>query len=173
MTGAIPALSHRLRPLLAALCLGTASLVVSAPALARGPIVHVDGRVIGEHGGYARFTIGQRRGLPGGFADPLFVVAIRPVDRAVVVGPREALRRSTVEASSFTWVAGSAPPWGTECGAQLRAHGDPHRARIEAGDQDVVRVRFETPIDQAAPGQSLVLYRGDEVLGGGLIRRAA
>jgi tRNA-specific 2-thiouridylase len=83
------------------------------------------------------------------------------------------LRRSIVEASSFTWVAGSAPPSGTECEAQLRAHGDPHRAWIEAGNDELVRVRFETPVDQAAPGQSLVLYRGDEVLGGGLIRRAA
>jgi tRNA-uridine 2-sulfurtransferase len=82
------------------------------------------------------------------------------------------LRRSTVEASSFRWVSGGAAPVGTACEAQLRAHGDPHPARIEASDGEEVQVRFEVPVDQAAPGQSLVLYRGDELLGGGLIRRA-
>src|SRR5690348_10851980 len=55
------------------------------PALARGPVVLVDGTVVGEHDGYARYTGGQRRGVPGGFAVPMYVVAIRPADRAVVI----------------------------------------------------------------------------------------
>jgi tRNA-specific 2-thiouridylase len=59
------------------------------------------------------------------------------------------------------------------CEAQLRAHGDPHPARIEAPDADAVVLRFDVPVDQAAPGQSVVLYSGDEVLGGGVICRAA
>jgi tRNA-uridine 2-sulfurtransferase len=148
-----------------------------AGRFAPGAIIESDGTVVGQHEGLPFFTVGQRAGLgiPPSRPDaaPRYVVELRTDLNAVVVGPREALRRSTVEASAFRWVAGSAPPSGTECEAQLRAHGDPHRARIEVGDDDTVRVRFETPVGQAAPGQSLVLYRGDEVLGGGLIRRAA
>jgi tRNA-uridine 2-sulfurtransferase len=148
-----------------------------AGRFAPGAIIESDGTMVGHHEGLPFFTVGQRAGLgiPPSRPDavPRYVIELLPDVNTVVVGPRESLRRSTVEASSFRWVAGSAPPSGTECEAQLRAHGDPHRARIEAGDDDIVRVRFETPVDQAAPGQSLVLYRGDEVLGGGLIRRAA
>jgi tRNA-uridine 2-sulfurtransferase len=148
-----------------------------AGRFAPGAIIESDGTVVGHHEGLPFFTVGQRAGLgiPPSRPDaaPRYVIELLPDVNTVVVGPRESLRRSTVEASSFRWVAGSASPSGTECEAQLRAHGDPHRARIEAGDDDIVRVRFETPVDQAAPGQSLVLYRGDEVLGGGLIRRAA
>jgi tRNA-specific 2-thiouridylase len=142
-----------------------------------GAILESNGTVVGRHDGLPFFTVGQRAGLgiqpsrPD--AQPRYVIELVPDVNAVVVGPREALRRSTVEATSFRWVAGSAPPSGTECEAQLRAHGDPHRALLETGDTDIVRVRFETPVDQASPGQSLVVYRGDEVLGGGLIRRAA
>ena len=148
-----------------------------AGRFAPGTMIESDGTVLGRHEGLPFYTVGQRAGLgiqpsrPD--SAPRYVIELRPDANTVVVGPREALRRSTVDASSFTWVAGSAPPSGTECEAQVRAHGEPQRARVEAVDHEVVRVRFETPVDQAAPGQSLVLYRGDEVLGGGLIRRAA
>ena len=132
--------------------------------------------MLGQHEGLPFFTVGQRAGL--GIAPsrpdaaPRYVIELLPHANTVVVGPREALHRSVVEASSFRWITASAPPSGTECEAQLRAHGEPHRARVEAVEDDIVRVRFDTPVDQAAPGQSLVLYRGDEVLGGGLIRQA-
>jgi tRNA-uridine 2-sulfurtransferase len=148
-----------------------------AGRFAPGAITDSDGTVLGEHEGLPFFTVGQRAGL--GIAPsrpdalPRYVIELRPDVNQVVVGPREALRRSTVEASSFRWVSGAPSPKGTPCEAQLRAHGEPHPARIEASDADEIRVRFDVPVDQAAPGQSLVLYRGDEVLGGGLIRRAA
>ena len=66
-------------------------LGANAPALSRGPFVRRDGTVVGEHDGFARFTVGQRRGLPGGFREPMFVVEIRPETRAVVIGPRTEL----------------------------------------------------------------------------------
>jgi tRNA-uridine 2-sulfurtransferase len=147
-----------------------------AGRFAPGAITEIDGTVIGEHAGLPFFTVGQRAGL--GIAPsrpdsaPRYVIEIRPALNEVVVGPREALRRTTVEVSSFRWISGSGAPVGTACEAQLRAHGEPHPARVDAADSDAVRIRFECPVDQAAPGQSLVLYRGDEVLGGGLIRRA-
>jgi tRNA-specific 2-thiouridylase len=142
-----------------------------------GVIADIDGTVLGEHEGLPFFTVGQRAGLgiapsrPD--ATPRYVIELLPEVNTVVVGPREALRRSSIEASAFSWVAGGAPPVGIECEAQLRAHGNPHPVRVEAADAQSVHVRFARPVDQAAPGQSLVLYRGDEVLGGGMIRRAA
>ena len=101
------------------------------------------------------------------------MIELRPAANAVVVGPREDLRRSSLEADSFQWVAGAAPTAVTRCDAQLRAHGDAHPARAHADGPDRLLLRFDAPVDQAAPGQSVVLYRGDEVLGGGVIRRAA
>jgi tRNA-specific 2-thiouridylase len=148
-----------------------------AGRFASGDITDTGGTVLGGHEGLPFFTVGQRAGLgiPPSNPDaaPRYVIELVPERNTVVVGPREALRRSTVDASSCQWVAGSPPSGATPCEAQLRAHGAPHPGRIEASnDHGDVRVRFDTPVDQAAPGQSLVLYRGDEILGGGLIRRA-
>ena len=149
-----------------------------AGRFASGDIIDSRGGVLGRHQGLPFFTVGQRAGL--GIAPlhpdtaPRYVIELVPERNTIVVGPREALRQSAVEASSCRWVAGSAPPAETRCEAQLRAHGAPHPGRIEVSHENGdVRVRFDFPVDQAAPGQSLVLYRGDEILGGGLIRRAA
>jgi tRNA-uridine 2-sulfurtransferase len=142
-----------------------------------GPITDAGGTQLGEHEGLPFFTVGQRAGIglapdrPD--APPRYVIALRPVDNTVVVGPREALRRSSLEADSFRWIAGTAPSAAVRCEAQLRAHGDPHPARVRPDGPDRVMVAFDAAVDQAAPGQSVVLYRGDEVLGGGVIRRAA
>ena len=142
-----------------------------------GPITDAAGAVLGKHDGMPFFTVGQRAGLgvapdrPD--AAPRYVIELRPSTNTVVVGPREALRRSCLEAGSFRWVAGVAPATASPCQAQLRAHGEPHPAHVEASEADAVVVRFDDPVDQASPGQSVVLYRGDEVLGGGVIRRAA
>jgi tRNA-specific 2-thiouridylase len=144
----------------------------ATPALARGPIVHVDGRVVGEHAGYARFTIGQRRGLPGGFADPIFVVAIRPADRAVVVGPRDALLGHGVVARELNWL-GEAPALGSTVLMQIRHRSAAAMAELLRIDGDEVELALQEPVHAITPGQSLVLYQGDRVLGGGVIERAA
>ena len=72
-------------------------------SLQPGPFILASGRVIGQHDGFARFTVGQRRGLPGGFGEPMFVVGIEPDRRAVVIGPRHALLGKTVVASELNW----------------------------------------------------------------------
>ena len=146
-------------------------LGADTPALAAGPIVLNDGRSVGEHQGYARFTIGQRRGLPGGFPEPMYVVAIRPVDRAVVIGPREELLGRGVVAREVNWL-GEPAALGARVEVQVR-----HRAaavagelvRIEAGE---IEIALEEPVAAITPGQSLVLYDGERVLGGGVIERA-
>jgi tRNA-uridine 2-sulfurtransferase len=146
-------------------------LGASAPALSRGPVVLSDGRTVGEHDGYARFTIGQRRGLPGGFAEPMFVVAIRPEDRAVVIGPREELLGRGVVARGVNWLA-DAPPLGATVEVRVRHRARPATAALVRVDGDEIELALDEPVAAITPGQSLVLYDGDRVLGGGIIEEA-
>jgi tRNA-specific 2-thiouridylase len=145
-------------------------LGADAPALSRGPVVLLDGTVVGEHDGYARYTIGQRRGVPGGFSEAMYVVAIRPADRAVVIGPRAALLGRGVVAREMNWLV-DAVPVGTRVQAQVRhrAHATP--AEIVRVDRDEIELALEEPVSAITPGQSLVLYDGERVLGGGFIER--
>ena len=143
------------------------------PALSAGPLMTLDGSIIGEHDGYARFTVGQRRGLPGGNAEPMYVVAIRPGDRAVVVGPREALLGHGVVAREINWLIGDAPVPGTRVFARVR-----HRAALAAAElirvgAGEIEIALETAVPAITAGQSLVLYDADgRVLGGGFIECA-
>jgi tRNA-specific 2-thiouridylase len=140
------------------------------PALSRGPIVTIDGQVIGEHQGYARYTIGQRRGLPGGSRAPLYVVAIRTSDRAIVVGPREALLGRGVVARELNWL-GDPPEIGSALEVQVRHRAAPARAHVIRIDDGEVELALDEPVAAITPGQSLVLYDGEHVLGGGVIER--
>jgi tRNA-specific 2-thiouridylase len=144
-------------------------LPADAPALTPGPLVTTGGDLVGEHGGYARYTIGQRRGLPGGFGEARYVVAIRPERREVVIGTVDELEGHRVRLEELNWLADPLEP-GDECQVQVR-----HRARgvpatvaaIEPGTLDLV---LSTPIRAITPGQSGVLYSADDqVLGGGVI----
>jgi tRNA-uridine 2-sulfurtransferase len=146
-------------------------LGADAPALRRGPVVLADGRVVGEHDGFARYTVGQRRGLPGGFAQPMYVVAIRPAERAVVIGPREALLGSGVVAREVNWL-GEAPPVGAAVSVRVRHRAPPAPAEIVRVDGDEIDLALDEPVAAITPGQSLVLYDGDRVLGGGFIEAA-
>ncbi|MFN8581537.1 MAG: tRNA 2-thiouridine(34) synthase MnmA [Gemmatimonadaceae bacterium] len=143
----------------------------SAPALAPGPFLLVDGQRVGEHDGYARFTIGQRRGLPGGFPEPMFVVAIRPADRAVIIGPREALLGRGVTVREVNWL-GAPPAVGSHLAVQVRHRAPTASAEVIRIDSAEVEFALQEPIAAITPGQSLVAYEGDRVLGGGVIERA-
>jgi len=144
-------------------------LGAAAPALSPGPFVTSDGRTIGRHAGYARYTVGQRRGLPGGHREPLYVVAIRPEDRAVVVGQRHELLGHTVIARDVNWLVSQAPPVGSRVTVQVRHRARAVGARILSCDADAIEVALIEPVTAITPGQSLVIYRDDVVLGGGLI----
>jgi len=145
------------------------TLGADTPALARGPLMLRDGTVVGEHAGYARFTVGQRRGLPGGFPEPMFVVAIEPATRAVVIGPRDELLGRGVVAREVNWLVSPAPDVGDEVAVQIR-----HRARATPGtlvrvSDSEVEVALEEPASAISPGQSCVFYDGERVVGGGVI----
>jgi tRNA-specific 2-thiouridylase len=143
-----------------------------APALTPGAFVLTDGSVVGAHDGFARFTFGHRRGLPGGFKVPMFVVAIRPEDRSVVIGPREELLGRGVVAKYVNWLV-DAPAVGAHLEVQVRHRSAPARAEIARLDGDEIELALDEPVSAIAPGQSLVLYDGEKVLGGGLIERAS
>ena len=145
-------------------------LGADTPSLARGPVVLVDGTVVGEHEGYARYTIGQRRGVPGGFSEPMYVVGIRPADRAVVIGPRDALLGRGVVASEMNWLV-DALPVGSPVQVQVRHRGTPTPAEIVRSQDGEIELAMEKPVAAITPGQSLVLYDGERVLGGGFIER--
>ena len=143
-----------------------------APALAAGPIVTVDGKVVGQHHGFARYTIGQRRGLPGGSPVPMYVVAIRPSDRAVVIGPREALLGRGVVAREVNWLVDQPPMIGAQVSVQVRHRAAPAAAEVVRHDESEIELALNEPVAAITPGQSLVIYDGERVLGGGFIERA-
>ncbi len=145
------------------------NLGAGAPSLTPGPIVLSDGTVIGEHEGFARYTIGQRRGVPGGYSEPMFVIAIRAEDRAVVIGPRDELLGRGVIARGLNWLVNPAPLVGDRVGVRVRHRAPITPAEIVRIDGTEIELALDAPVRAIAPGQSLVLYDGDRVLGGGFI----
>jgi tRNA-specific 2-thiouridylase len=151
----------------------TAFVAERSPSLARtGEVVDPDGRVLAEHGGSFRFTIGQRKGTGVSLGERAYVVDVDHSANRVVVGPGELLSRRSLDADRVSWVAGEPPADGPfEAEAQIRYRGGPVPAVIEAED-DRLRIEFRRPVRAVAPGQSVVVYRGDELLGGARILRA-
>ncbi len=141
------------------------------PALEPGPIVRADGEVIGEHRGYAGFTVGQRRGLGGGFPEPMFVLEIRPDERAVVVGTHDELHRDQVLVAELNWLA-SPPRAGDTVRVQMRYRAPAVEAEVvECSDQ--LDLNLVAPQPAITPGQSAVVFDGERVLGGGRIVSAS
>jgi len=140
-----------------------------APALAPGPLVTSSGEVIGEHAGFARYTVGQRRGLPGGRALPLYVLAIRPEDRAVVVGGADELGQDRVRLEELNWLADPLRV-GDRCEIQIRYRARPVAGTITATTTDGLEFHGDAALRAVTPGQSGVLYSAQgQVLGGGVI----
>jgi tRNA-specific 2-thiouridylase len=146
-------------------------LGADAPALTRGAFIRSDGTIVGQHEGFARYTVGQRRGLPGGFREPMFVVEIRPESRTVVIGPREELLGRGVVAREVNWLS-DAPAAGAEIDVQVRHRARPARGTVVRVSGDEVEIALAEAVSAISPGQSLVLYDGSRVLGGGVIERA-
>ncbi len=146
----------------------TAGYLEQRLPVATGPIVDVDGQVLGTHDGVWRYTIGQRRGLRLANHQRRYVVDLDATRNTVVVGPREALRCRWAELTDVNWIPGRAPLGPVT--AQIRAHGDPIPAVLE--HDGAWRVTFEVPPDGVAEGQACVLYDGDICLGGGTIAAA-
>ena len=160
-----------------------------------GGIYDLEGNFLGEHGGIELFTIGQRKGLPGGSAQPRYVVDLDPATNRVLVGSAEDLVSDDFEIDQVNWitspaaVAGIGDPGGS-CDASKAGIIDPGyrsfevtvkiryshpgtRARVTPSETGRARIQLHEPQKAVTPGQAAVIYDGDIVLGGGWICRAA
>jgi tRNA-specific 2-thiouridylase len=133
-----------------------------------GRIITTDGRSVGTHAGIERFTIGQRKGLGVAMGEPYFVVRIDPVTRDVVIGPRAALARHRLAANRTNWLS-KPPPGLFRCQAKIRYNTPPAHAAARVLVDDRLEIEFDEPCYGVAPGQAVVCYDGDRVLGGGWI----
>jgi tRNA-specific 2-thiouridylase len=144
-------------------------------AAAPGEIVDRQGRVLGRHPGIVHFTVGQRKGLGIAAAEPLFVLAIEPETRRLVVGPRAALSEARVALGELNWLPSAPPPAaGMRMEVKLRSAQPPVPATLQPGGATrEAKLVLDAPVEGVAPGQAAVLYDGERMLGGGWIRRSA
>jgi tRNA-specific 2-thiouridylase len=134
-----------------------------------GTVVNAEGRVLGTHAGVHRFTIGQRKGLGLSSTEPLYVTAINPASAQVVVGSRDDLGRASLTASQVNWISGAAPSDWLRVSAQIRHRHAAAPAKVRRTDEGRIELEFDTPQTAITPGQAVVFYDGNEVLGGGWI----
>jgi tRNA-specific 2-thiouridylase len=140
------------------------------PSLMPGPFLLRDGTIVGTHDGHARFTIGQRKGLPGGFAVPMFVTGIRTEDRAVVIGPRAELVGRGLVAKEVNWLGDERRIDG-RLAVQIRHGAKTAEAELIRNDPGELEFALHQPLSAITPGQSVVFYDGDRLEGGGVIER--
>jgi len=134
-----------------------------------GPIVNKYGDILGEHHGLPYYTIGQRKGLGIAVGSPLYVTAIDPASNTVVVGPKEDVYSDMFTASQLNWVSIEELTQPVEARAKIRYLHKEADAVIAPQGHGRVQVRFAEPQMAIAPGQAVVFYDGDGILGGGFI----
>ena len=140
--------------------------------LAPGPILDTSGRILGSHKGILHYTVGQRKGMGVAAKHPLYVIAIDPVNRAVVVGPNEKLYKKGLLVEKLSFVAVRALDGPRDLKVRLRYRHAEAPARITPEKEGWVRVVFKEAQRAVTPGQSAVFYDGDVVVGGGIIRES-
>src|ERR1700675_3625189 len=147
-------------------------------SLEAGPFLDRDGERVGEHGGIAAYTIGQRKGLGVALGEPRYVSRIDPLSNTITLGRREDLETTTIELERATFIAGRPPADGAfRAEVRIRHRTTPIAATVRPPSADDPReaqrwrVETDAPVWAAAPGQAAVLYDGDVVIGGGRIAR--
>jgi tRNA-specific 2-thiouridylase len=133
-----------------------------------GEMVTTAGEVVGRHEGIEGFTIGQRKGLGVTFAEPRYVIRIEPETNRVVVGEKAELARGELMANRVNWLA-EEPQTAIRCAAKIRYNSRRVPALVTPLAEGRLHVAFEEPQLGVAPGQAVVCYDGDRVLGGGWI----
>ena len=141
----------------------------SLKALQPGPIVNTDGERIGEHMGIARYTIGQRKGIGIAAPEPLYICSKDAATNTLVAGFADELLTREVRAHDLNFISGEPPIGRFRVQAKTHYRQDPQHGWAELTAEDELLVTFDDPIRKAAPGQALVIYDGDIVLGGGTI----
>jgi len=137
-------------------------------SLPPGDIVDTRGKKLGQHRGIAFYTIGQRRGIGLASAHPLYVIRIEPENNRIVLGPEKELYSQRLTAHKLSWISGRAPQESITVKVRIRYKSKDAEAIISSGD-DSADVHFAQPQKAVTPGQAIVFYNVDEVLGGGII----
>jgi tRNA-uridine 2-sulfurtransferase len=138
-------------------------------ALRPGDIIDSSGSVLGRHDGYGRFTIGQRRGLRIAAGVPMYVTKIDPVSATITIGPRDEVMSRRLIAGRANWHADVPDEFSAIAQIRYNHSGAPAEVRL-TGD-DTFEVEFHDPVGAITPGQAVVVYDGDRMLGGGWIER--
>jgi tRNA-uridine 2-sulfurtransferase len=136
-----------------------------------GNFVSSDGTILGKHKGYPFYTIGQRKGLDIAFGEPMFVLEIIPETNIVVLGTKEELEKRELWIRGFNSIKYDKLPASMETVTKIRYKDQGTASTVTIVD-DKVHVLFHAPVNGVAPGQSAVLYEGNDLLGGGFIMRA-
>lgn len=137
---------------------------------APGAILNRQGEVLGEHPGIHHFTVGQRRGLGVAAGERLYVIETDPGSNRVVVGPDRDLLRSGLIASRVNWISIEKCTGTLRVQAQIRSRHQAAEATLSTRDDGLVEVRFDEPQRAVTPGQAVVFYQDDLVVGGGWIQ---
>ena len=137
-----------------------------------GNILDTDGKIIGTHPGIIHFTLGQRKGLGiSGEEKPLYVIQINAANKGLVVGPKEWTAVDEVTVGNLNWIAFEHLEGSLHANCRLRSHQKEVPCTLSAASDGRISVGFDSPQYSATPGQSLVLYQEDLVLGGGIIEK--
>lgn len=134
-----------------------------------GPIRDTAGRILGEHRGLSHYTIGQRKGLNIGGPERLYVLDLDVAENTLVVGTAEELGRDECLAYQVNWIAGEPPGESFEATAKIRYKAYDAAVTVTALDDSAARIEFQQHQRDITPGQSIVLYQKDIMLGGGTI----
>jgi tRNA-specific 2-thiouridylase len=144
----------------------------SPQSFSQGQLVTTEGKVVGSHEGHQHFTIGQRKGVGVAFGYPIYVVDIDPASNTVTLGEHEALLKSSLVARQINLLSsrleGAAR---LTCQAKIRYNHQPQPARVIQIGDDELKVEFDQAQAAITPGQAVVLYDGDVILGGGWIEK--
>lgn len=134
-----------------------------------GNIIDKNGNVLGKHNGIWNYTIGQRKGLGVSSTEPLYVIELRKDTNEVVVGFKDSAMKDKLTATKINWISGEQPVEKFECSAKIRSSQTPQEVTVTPLENGDIEVEFENMQKSIAAGQSVVLYDGDIVLGGGII----
>lgn len=136
-----------------------------------GNIVDAEGNILGKHKGIWNYTAGQRKGLNISYNEPLYVVELRETTNEVVVGIKDAATQNILYANNLNFTGIDYPDKEFECCAKIRSSQKEQKVLVTPLEKDLIKVEFENMQKSIALGQSVVLYEGDTVLGGGIITK--
>jgi tRNA-specific 2-thiouridylase len=143
------------------------SFIAKHVSLQSGDIVDITSKVLGKHNGLAQYTVGQRQGLGLASGEPLYVIELDAANNRLVVGTKDQLLSNRLFANKLSWVSGKVPIEPISITAKIRYKAPEVTAELRLNDR--TEVRFVKPQSAITPGQSVVFYQSDVVLGGGII----